>query len=74
MSDENKDLVLESADDPDARTVVVTGASSGIGYGVVQELIAHGYQVIGTVRKAEDAERLRSEFGGRMRIVLMTFL
>ena len=69
--DENKVPILEIGEDPDARIVVVTGASSGIGYGVVQELIAHGYQVIGTVRKAEDAERLRAEFRGRMRTVLM---
>lgn len=71
MSDEKNGSIIESGEDPDARVVVVTGASTGIGYGLAQELIAHGYQVIGTVRKAEDAERLRAELGGRMRTVLM---
>lgn len=63
----------EEADAPvfEARTVVVTGASTGIGYGVAQELIDHGYRVIGTVRKQEDADRLRSELGRRIRPVLM---
>jgi NAD(P)-dependent dehydrogenase (short-subunit alcohol dehydrogenase family) len=63
--------IIESGEDPDARSVVVTGVSTGIGYGVAQELIAHGYQVIGTVRKQEDADRLRTELGGRMRPLLM---
>ncbi|MCC6456771.1 MAG: SDR family oxidoreductase [Caldilineaceae bacterium] len=58
-------------DFPDARTVVVTGASTGIGYGVAQELIAHGYRVIGTVRKKEDADRLRAELGARFQPVLV---
>ena len=63
--------IIESGEDLDARTVVVTGASTGIGYGVTQDLIEHGYQVVGTVRKSEDADRLRAEFGARMRVVLM---
>lgn len=71
MADEQNRSIVESGEDLDARTVVVTGASTGIGYGVAQELIAHGYQVVGTVRKQEDADRLRSELGGRMRPVLM---
>ena len=63
--------IMESIEDPDARTVVVTGASTGIGYGVAKELVAHGYRVIGSVRKQADADRLVSELGGRMRTVLM---
>jgi NAD(P)-dependent dehydrogenase (short-subunit alcohol dehydrogenase family) len=62
--------IIESGEDFNAKTVVVTGASTGIGYGVAQELIAQGYQVIGTVRKQEDADRLRAELGARMRVVL----
>jgi NAD(P)-dependent dehydrogenase (short-subunit alcohol dehydrogenase family) len=53
------------------RIVVVTGASTGIGYAVAQELIAHGYQVVGTVRKQEDADRLRAELGDGIYPVLM---
>lgn len=63
--------IIESGEDLDARTVVVTGASTGIGYGVAQELIEQGYQVVGTVRKEEDANRLRTELGARMRTVLL---
>lgn len=55
----------------DKPTVVVTGASSGIGYGIAQELIAQGYQVVGTVRKQADADRLRAELGRWMKPVLM---
>jgi NAD(P)-dependent dehydrogenase (short-subunit alcohol dehydrogenase family) len=63
--------IIEYGEDPDARIVVVTGASTGIGYGVAKELVARGYYVIGSVRKQEDADRLVSELGGRMRTVLM---
>lgn len=43
------------------RSVVVTGANSGIGLATALELAAHGYEVTGTVRSAEKAERLESE-------------
>jgi NAD(P)-dependent dehydrogenase (short-subunit alcohol dehydrogenase family) len=75
MADPENHAMIESSierdADLDARCVVVTGASTGIGYAVAQELIAHGYRVIGTVRKEEDADRLRAELGGRMHTVLM---
>lgn len=58
-------------DYPDLRTVVVTGTSTGIGYGIAQELIAHGYQVVGTVRKQEDADRIRAELGERLQPILV---
>lgn len=45
------------------KSVVVTGASTGIGWGCVKILIAGGFRVFGSVRKAADAERLRKEFG-----------
>jgi len=45
------------------KSVVVTGASTGIGWGCVKVLIAHGFRVFGSVRKQEDAERLSKEFG-----------
>jgi NAD(P)-dependent dehydrogenase (short-subunit alcohol dehydrogenase family) len=63
--------IFEDGENPEARTVVVTGASTGIGYGVVKDLAAHGYYVIGSVRKQADADRLRAELGGRVRTVLM---
>lgn len=45
------------------KSVVVTGASSGIGWGCVKVLIAGGLHVFGSVRKPVDADRLSAEFG-----------
>jgi NAD(P)-dependent dehydrogenase (short-subunit alcohol dehydrogenase family) len=45
------------------KSVVITGASTGIGYGMAKVLIANGYRVFGSVRKPEDADRLVSELG-----------
>jgi NAD(P)-dependent dehydrogenase (short-subunit alcohol dehydrogenase family) len=47
------------------RSVVVTGTSTGIGWGTAKVLIAHGFRVFGSVRKASDAARLAAEFGDR---------
>jgi NAD(P)-dependent dehydrogenase (short-subunit alcohol dehydrogenase family) len=44
-------------------SVVVTGVSSGIGWGTAQVLLQHGFQVFGSVRKKEDADRLSIEWG-----------
>ena len=46
-----------------ARSVVVTGASTGIGWGCAKVLSRKGFHVFGSVRKAADAERLSKEFG-----------
>jgi hypothetical protein len=46
------------------KTVVVTGASTGIGWGCAKVLVEKGFRVLGGVRKKADAERLRNEFGG----------
>jgi NAD(P)-dependent dehydrogenase (short-subunit alcohol dehydrogenase family) len=45
------------------RSVVVTGASTGIGAACVKVLVASGFHVFGSVRKQGDAERLSKEFG-----------
>ena len=45
------------------KTVVVTGASTGIGHGCVKVLIGQGFRVFGSVRKQADADRLQAEFG-----------
>jgi NAD(P)-dependent dehydrogenase (short-subunit alcohol dehydrogenase family) len=45
------------------RSVVVTGVSTGIGWGATKVLIARGFRVFGSVRKAADGERLKAEFG-----------
>jgi len=45
------------------RHVLITGVSTGIGYATAHELIEHGYHVFGSVRKAEDSERLQTRLG-----------
>jgi NAD(P)-dependent dehydrogenase (short-subunit alcohol dehydrogenase family) len=47
------------------QSVVVTGVSTGIGWGITKVLIQHGFRVFGSVRKTQDAERLSKEFGER---------
>jgi NAD(P)-dependent dehydrogenase (short-subunit alcohol dehydrogenase family) len=47
-----------------ARSVLVTGASSGIGRATVGELVRDGFRVFATVRAPKDAESLLGEFGG----------
>jgi NAD(P)-dependent dehydrogenase (short-subunit alcohol dehydrogenase family) len=46
------------------QSIVVTGVSTGIGWGITKILIGHGFRVFGSVRKTQDAERLSKEFGG----------
>jgi len=45
------------------QSIVVTGVSTGIGWSIVKVLIQNGFRVFGSVRKTQDAERLKSEFG-----------
>src|SRR5271165_501864 len=45
------------------KSVVVTGASTGIGWGCVKLLAASGFRVFGSVRKPADADRLSKAFG-----------
>lgn len=45
-----------------SRSVVVTGASTGIGRATVLELVSAGFQVFATVRREADAEGLRRQF------------
>jgi NAD(P)-dependent dehydrogenase (short-subunit alcohol dehydrogenase family) len=45
------------------KDVVVTGVSTGIGWGTTRVLISKGFRVFGSVRKQADAERLQKEFG-----------
>src|SRR5437588_3989354 len=45
------------------KSVVVTGASTGIGWGCAKVLIGKGFRVFGSVRKQADAERLSRELG-----------
>jgi len=45
------------------RSVVITGASTGIGWAAARLLLDRGFRVFGSVRKPADADRLKSEFG-----------
>ena len=51
------------------RSVVVTGANSGIGLATAVDLAAHGYDVIGTVRSEAKAETLRAAAAERGAVV-----
>src|SRR5215472_147681 len=46
------------------QSVVITGASTGIGHACAKLLLDKGYHVFGSVRKQADADRLKTEFGG----------
>src|SRR6202162_4291161 len=45
------------------QSVVITGASTGIGWATAKLLLERGFRVFGSVRKQADADRLKSEFG-----------
>ena len=45
------------------KSVVITGASTGIGWATARMLLDKGFRVFGSVRKQADADRLRGEFG-----------
>ena len=46
-----------------SKDVVVTGVSTGIGWGTAKVLVAKGFRVFGSVRKQADADRLQKDFG-----------
>jgi NAD(P)-dependent dehydrogenase (short-subunit alcohol dehydrogenase family) len=45
------------------QSVVITGASTGIGWATGKLLLDRGFRVFGSVRKQADADRLKGEFG-----------
>ena len=45
------------------KSIVITGVSTGIGWGAAKVAIGQGFRVFGSVRKSVDAERLSAEFG-----------
>jgi NAD(P)-dependent dehydrogenase (short-subunit alcohol dehydrogenase family) len=53
------------------KTVVITGASSGIGRASVARMIESGWRVLATVRKAKDGDALRSDFGANVVPIIM---
>lgn len=55
-------------------SVVVTGASTGIGRATVHELVSAGFHVFGSVRREADAENLRQQFPETVTPLLMDLL
>lgn len=53
-----------------SKNVLITGASTGIGYDLVKIFVANGYTVFGSVRKKEDADRLSGEMGENFKPLL----
>jgi NAD(P)-dependent dehydrogenase (short-subunit alcohol dehydrogenase family) len=45
------------------KSVVITGASTGIGWATAKLLLDRGFRVFGSVRNQADADRLKGEFG-----------
>ena len=56
---------------PERQSVVVTGASTGIGAATVRALVRRGFDVWATVRRQEDADRLTAEHGSAVRPLQM---
>jgi NAD(P)-dependent dehydrogenase (short-subunit alcohol dehydrogenase family) len=52
------------------QSVVVTGVSTGIGWGIAKVMTAKGFRVFGSVRKQADADRLKAELGERFSSLL----
>lgn len=48
---------------PTSRAILITGVSTGIGYGAAKQFIHKGYTVFGSVRTQTDAHRLQTELG-----------
>lgn len=51
--------------------VLITGASSGIGYDACRYLLSHAWSVIGTVRTEKDKKRLESDFPKHFEAVML---
>lgn len=55
----------------DRGSVVVTGASTGIGAATVDALVLDGFRVWATVRRQQDADRLKGDHGDAVQPLLM---
>lgn len=50
---------------PVSKNILITGVSTGIGYGATKQFLQRSYTVFGSVRTQTDADRLQAEFGER---------
>ena len=53
------------------KTVVITGASSGIGRAAVSRMVQSDWQVFATVRKMQDGDQLSSDFGRNVTPIIL---
>lgn len=49
-----------------SKNILITGASTGIGYDLAKVFVDNGYTVFGSVRNQSDAARLREELGSNI--------
>jgi len=55
--------VVHNRDQSSMKSIVVTGVSSGIGWGIAKVFLKRGFRIFGSVRQEKDAARLQAEFG-----------
>ena len=48
---------------PLSKNILITGVSTGIGYGAAKQFVQRGYTVFGSVRNQADADRMQTELG-----------
>jgi NAD(P)-dependent dehydrogenase (short-subunit alcohol dehydrogenase family) len=53
-----------------AKTILITGCSTGLGFAAARAFARRGYRVLATVRSAEDARRVEAECQGSIHSVL----
>jgi len=53
-----------------SKNILITGASTGIGYGLAKVFLHNGYKVFGSLRKQADAVRLAKDFGSDFKPLL----
>ena len=53
------------------KSIVITGASSGIGRATALRLAGHGWRVFAAIRKESDAEALRNDAQGQLETILL---
>lgn len=53
-----------------SKNILITGASTGIGFELCKAFVGKGYRVFGSVRKQADADRLLAETDGKMEPLL----